>query len=101
MNSGVTPEWVAPGAGRPRRPPLATPLLITTFFSLNGFDLQLFTPAQYKSKTDSYTVVLCCRRCFDNLEKRWPNMPFDIRSYNLEVGLLLSSQNLMIESEEN
>ncbi|GBP45260.1 hypothetical protein EVAR_29008_1 [Eumeta japonica] len=26
MNSGVTPEWVAPGAGRPHRPPLATPL---------------------------------------------------------------------------
>ncbi|GBP24921.1 hypothetical protein EVAR_12587_1 [Eumeta japonica] len=26
MNSGVTPEWVAPGAGRPYRPPLATPL---------------------------------------------------------------------------
>ncbi|GBP39216.1 hypothetical protein EVAR_22620_1 [Eumeta japonica] len=27
MNSGVTPEWVAPGAGRPRRRPLATPLV--------------------------------------------------------------------------
>ncbi|GBP56077.1 L-dopachrome tautomerase yellow-f2 [Eumeta japonica] len=26
MNSGVTPEWVAPGAGRPHRPALATPL---------------------------------------------------------------------------
>ncbi|GBP47498.1 hypothetical protein EVAR_30586_1 [Eumeta japonica] len=26
MNSGVTHEWVAPGADRPRRPPLATPL---------------------------------------------------------------------------
>ncbi|GBO99723.1 hypothetical protein EVAR_67431_1 [Eumeta japonica] len=26
MNSGVTPEWVAPGAGRPHHPPLATPL---------------------------------------------------------------------------
>ncbi|GBP33109.1 Phenoloxidase-activating factor 2 [Eumeta japonica] len=27
MNSGVTPKWVARGAGRLRRPPLATPLL--------------------------------------------------------------------------
>ncbi|GBP86830.1 Kynurenine 3-monooxygenase [Eumeta japonica] len=32
MNSGVTPEWVAPGAGRPHRSPLATPLLLPHLF---------------------------------------------------------------------
>ncbi|GBP30316.1 hypothetical protein EVAR_27930_1 [Eumeta japonica] len=37
MNSGATPEWVAPGVGRPHRPPLATPLHSRTFCSATPF----------------------------------------------------------------